>query len=53
MLAAMFNRTAIVEYLLGQGANPAHRDAQGTTPLAAAQTSGAADTAAQLQALAG
>ncbi|MNC74631.1 Ankyrin repeat protein [compost metagenome] len=53
MLAAMFNRTAIVEYLLGQGANPAHRDAQGTTPLAAAQTMGAADTAAQLQALAG
>ncbi|MNH47695.1 Ankyrin repeats (3 copies) [compost metagenome] len=53
MLAAMFNRTGIVEYLLGKGADPAHRDAQGTTALAAAQTMGATDTAAQLQALLG
>lgn len=51
MLAAMFNRVEMVEYLLSQGANPKATDAQGATALAAAQTMGAADTAAQLQKL--
>ena len=51
MMAAMFNRTEMVDYLLGQGANPKATDAQGVTALAAAQTMGAADTAAQLQKL--
>ncbi|MNW11392.1 Ankyrin repeat protein [compost metagenome] len=53
MLAAMFNRSEILDYLLAQGANPAHQDARGITALMAAQTMGAADTAARLQALAG
>lgn len=51
MMAAMFNRVEMVEYLLGQGANPKATDAQGATALAAAQTMGAVDTAAQLQKL--
>ena len=38
-------------YLLSQGANPKAIDAQGATALAAAQTMGAVDTAAQLQKL--
>ncbi|WP_313432483.1 ankyrin repeat domain-containing protein, partial [Pseudomonas sp.] len=53
MLAAMFNRTEIVDYLLAQGADPAHQDARGATALMAAQTMGAVDAAARLQALAG
>jgi ankyrin repeat protein len=48
MMAAMFNRTEIVDYLISKGANPQARDAKGVTPLAAAQTMGAADTAEQL-----
>ncbi|AIG05642.1 ankyrin domain-containing protein [Pseudomonas fluorescens] len=52
MMAAMFNRTEMVEYLISVGANPKATDAQGVTALAAAQTMGAADTAAQLQQLA-
>ncbi|WEL85279.1 ankyrin repeat domain-containing protein [Pseudomonas sp. CBSPCAW29] len=51
MMAAMFNRTEMVDYLISQGANPKATDAQGVTALAAAQTMGAVDTAAQLQKL--
>ncbi|MCF5054888.1 ankyrin repeat domain-containing protein [Pseudomonas syringae] len=51
MLAAMFNRVEMVDYLLSQGANPKATDAQGATALTAANTMGAADTAAQLQKL--
>jgi uncharacterized protein len=51
MMAAMFNRVEMVDYLLSQGANPKTADAQGATALAAAQTMGAVDTAAQLQKL--
>jgi len=51
-MAAMFNRTEIVDYLISKGANPHVQDAKGVTPLAAAQTMGAADTAAQLSKLA-
>ena len=53
MLAAMFNRGDIREYLLAQGADPAHQDARGVTALMAAQTMGAVEAAARLQALAG
>ena len=51
MMAAMFNRVDMVDYLLGQGANTKATDAQGATALAAAQTMGAKDTAAQLEKL--
>ena len=37
MMAAMFNHTAIVEWLVAQGADPHATDAGGTTPLAAAR----------------
>lgn len=53
MLAAMFNRSEILEFLLAQGADPARQDARGATALVAAQTMGAPDTAARLQTLAG
>ncbi|MNJ81846.1 hypothetical protein D3C77_808680 [compost metagenome] len=53
MMAAMFNRSAIVEYLLSNGADAQRQDAKGVTALGAAQAMGAADTAAQLQALVG
>ena len=36
MMAAMFNRVEMVDYLLGQGANPKATDAQGATALAEA-----------------
>ncbi|MBA1291767.1 ankyrin repeat domain-containing protein [Pseudomonas lurida] len=49
MMAAMFNRVEMLDYLLAQGANPNATDAQGATALAAAQTMGAMDTAARLQ----
>ena len=52
MMAAMFNRTAIVDYLLEQGADPRRRDGRGIDALGAAQAMGATDTSAQLQALA-
>jgi len=48
LMAAMFNRTAIVDYLISKGANPNVQDAKGVTPLMAAQTMGATDTAEQL-----
>lgn len=51
MMAAMFNRTEIVDYLLSVGANPKATDAQGVTALVAAQTMGAVDSTAQLQKL--
>lgn len=53
MLAAMFNRLEIIDYLLAQGADPAHRDAAGATALMAARTMGAVNSAARLEALAG
>lgn len=53
MMAAMFNRTAIVDYLLAQGADPKRADAKGMTALGAAQAMGAQDAVTQLQALAG
>ncbi|QXI44697.1 ankyrin repeat domain-containing protein [Pseudomonas wayambapalatensis] len=53
MLAAMFNRSEILDYLLAQGADPARQDARGATALVAAQTMGASEAAARLQALAG
>ncbi|WP_028694677.1 ankyrin repeat domain-containing protein [Pseudomonas cremoricolorata] len=53
MLAAMFNRGEILEYLLAEGADPTHRDARGATALVAAQTMGAVEAVERLQALAG
>ena len=53
MMAAMFNRTAIVDYLLSKGADAQRQDAKGVTALGAALAMGAVDTTAQLQALAG
>ncbi|MNE55534.1 Ankyrin repeats (3 copies) [compost metagenome] len=53
MMAAMFNRTPMVEYLLSKGADPKRQDAKGITALGAAQAMGAQDTAALLQALIG
>lgn len=53
MMAAMFNRTEIVDYLIGQGANPRATDANGVSALDAAKTMGAVDTTAQLQKLLG
>lgn len=48
MIAAMFNRSAIVERLLARGADPQARDAGGATPLLAARMMGAVDTQALL-----
>jgi hypothetical protein len=48
MIAAMFNRSAIVERLLARGADPQARDAGGATPLSAARMMGAVDTQALL-----
>ena len=53
MMAAMFNRTEIVDYLLQQGADPRRQDVRGIDALGAAQTMGAPDTCAQLQTLVG
>ncbi|MNE06167.1 Ankyrin repeats (3 copies) [compost metagenome] len=53
MMAAMFNRTVIVDYLLAKGANPRHRDARGADALGAAQTMGAPETTEQLLKLLG
>jgi len=52
MMAAMFNHTAIVEWLVGQGADPHATDAGGTTPLAAARMMGASEAVALLQRIA-
>ena len=51
MMAAMFNRGEIVDYLISQGADPRAKDANGVTALDAARTMGAVDTAAQLEKL--
>jgi len=51
MMAAMFNRVEIVDYLIGQGADPKAKDANGVTALDAARTMGAVDTTAQLEKL--
>jgi ankyrin repeat protein len=48
MVAAMFNRTDIVDLLIARGANPQARDAGGNSAADAAARMGAADTAAQL-----
>jgi ankyrin repeat protein len=53
MMAAMFNRTAIVDYLIGKGADPKAKDANGITALDAAKTMGAVDTTAQLEKILG
>ena len=49
MMAAMFNRTEIVDFLLANGAKRNAVDANGVTPLAAAKMMGAPDTSAQLE----
>ena len=49
MMAAMFNRTELVDLLLERGADLQARDAQGLSALDAARQMGAADTAAQLE----
>ena len=48
MIAAMFNRTEIVELLMVRGADVEARDADGLTAEAAARIMGAPDTPAQL-----
>jgi ankyrin repeat protein len=52
MLAAMFNRTGIVDLLLAHGADPERRDAAGATAADLARQMGAVDTPAQLAAAA-
>lgn len=49
MMAAMFNRTELVELLLARGANPQARDSRGLSVLDAARIMGAPDTAALLE----
>jgi ankyrin repeat protein len=53
MMAAMFNRVEVVDYLIGKGADPKAKDANGVSALDAAKTMGAVDTTAQLQKLLG
>ena len=53
MMAAMFNRVAIIDYLISKGADPQAKDANGITALDAAKTMGATDAVAQLEKLAG
>jgi len=53
MIAAMFNRSEIVEFLIAQGADPHACDAGGATALAAAAMMGATDTQALLARLTG
>ncbi|MCF5398384.1 ankyrin repeat domain-containing protein, partial [Pseudomonas syringae] len=48
MMAAMFNRNEIVDYLISQGADPHATDAKGITALGAAQAMGATVTIEQL-----
>ena len=48
MIAAMFNRVELVEYLIGHGANPDARDANGFSARDAAEKMGAPDTVARL-----
>ena len=53
MMAAMFNRGEIIDYLISKGADPKAKDANGITALDAARTMGAAETVAQLEKLLG
>jgi ankyrin repeat protein len=48
MMAAAFNRTAMVEWLLAHGADPGLRDGAGLRAVDAAAALGAADAAAVL-----
>ena len=48
MVAAMFNRTEIVDLLLAHGSDPSLSDAGGLTARAAAERMGAPDTPGQL-----
>ena len=48
MVAAMFNRTELVDLLLAHGADPDRRDAGGQTAAEMAQAMGAPDTPGQL-----
>ena len=51
MMAAMFNRTEIIEHLIARGANPQAVDANGATALVAAAMMGAQDAQALLRSL--
>jgi hypothetical protein len=51
MIAAMFNRTAIMELLIAHGADPKARDANGVSALDAAGRMGAGDAQARLKEL--
>ncbi|MNL67848.1 Ankyrin repeats (3 copies) [compost metagenome] len=53
MMAAMFNRVEVVDYLVSKGADPKAKDANGITALEAARTMGASDSVAQLEKLLG
>ena len=53
MMAAMFNRTEIIKYLVSKGADPKAKDANGITALDAAKTMGANDSIALLNELLG
>ncbi|MFP4906000.1 ankyrin repeat domain-containing protein, partial [Paraburkholderia sp. BR14261] len=53
MIAAMFNRSDIVDLLLARGANPAAHDAAGNTALDVANAMGAVDAATLLAGKAG
>ncbi len=48
MIAAMFNRTEMVDLLLAHGADPDLRDGAGLTAAEMAQSMGATDTPGQL-----
>ena len=51
MMAAMFDRTDLVQALIERGADPHARDASGARALDAARTMGAIHTAQQLETL--
>ena len=53
MMAAMFNRGEIIDYLISKGADPKAKDANGITALDAARTMGATEAVAQLEKLLG
>lgn len=51
MIAAMFNRTEIMDLLIAHGADPKARDASGVTAMDAAGRMGAGDAQAHLKKL--